>query len=553
MDKKKGFLNVIISIAFKVFLLIGAIIVRRFLIQYSGEGVNGLDSLYISIIGFLAVAELGVGSAITFCMYKPIVEGDNDKVSALYHLFVKLYLIIGGIIFAAGCIIMPFLKFLAGGYAEINQNLYLTFFLTLVSVVISYMFSAKISLINAYKNNYITTSITSSGQLIQYGLQILVLVLTHSFIWYLVCKIVAALLQWGATELVSRKKYKQIIANKQKVDAGTKKEVTKNIKAMFMHKIGGVLVNSADSIIISAFIGVVILGRYSNYTAIMTSMTSVIGLFFTPLTSIIGHLCVQEDKTAVSRYLNFFHTFNFIIGMMFFLGYYAVIDNLITLCYGGEGSLELSKWVSFIITLNYFIQFMRQATLLFRDATGTFYNDRWKPLIEGIINIGLSIGFVYLFGYLFGEEFAVVGVIAATILTNVFICHVVEPHVLYKYSLQRKTTKYYIRNYIYIGVFALCLVALHFCMRSYTNEWQELLVNGSIAVAIALVPSIVAMGIDSDFRHYIKQIWNKLLKRNVHVTLNAEEGVASEDIQIEAGKTPPENLPDDSIKTDEEP
>lgn len=553
MDKKKGFLNVIISIAFKVFLLIGAIIVRRFLIQYSGEGVNGLDSLYISIIGFLAVAELGVGSAITFCMYKPIVEGDNDKVSALYHLFVKLYLIIGGIIFAAGCIIMPFLKFLAGGYAEINQNLYLTFFLTLVSVVISYMFSAKISLINAYKNNYITTSITSSGQLIQYGLQILVLVLTHSFIWYLVCKIVAALLQWGATELVSRKKYKQIIANKQKVDAGTKKEVTKNIKAMFMHKIGGVLVNSADSIIISAFIGVVILGRYSNYTAIMTSMTSVIGLFFTPLTSIIGHLCVQEDKTAVSSYLNFFHTFNFIIGMVFFLGYYAVIDNLITLCYGGEGSLELSKWVSFIITLNYFIQFMRQATLLFRDATGTFYNDRWKPLIEGIINIGLSIGFVYLFGYLFGEEFAVVGVIAATILTNVFICHVVEPHVLYKYSLQRKTTKYYIRNYIYIGVFALCLVALHFCMRSYANEWKELLVNGSIAVAIALVPSIVAMGIDSDFRHYIKQIWNKLLKRNVHVTLNAEEGVASEDIQIEAGNTPPENLPDDSIKTDEEP
>lgn len=186
MDKKKGLLNVIISIIFKVFLLVGAIVVRRFLIQYAGEDVNGLDSLYISIIGFLSVAELGVGSAITFCMYKPIVEEDNDKVSALYRLFVKLYLIIGAIIFVAGCLLLPFLKYLAGGYAEINQNLYLTFFLTLVSVVISYMFSAKTSLINAYKNNYITTSITSSGQLVQYGLQILVLVLTRSFIWYLV-------------------------------------------------------------------------------------------------------------------------------------------------------------------------------------------------------------------------------------------------------------------------------------------------------------------------------------------------------------------------------
>ena len=100
MDKKKGILNVAISIFFRVFILIGALLVRRFLIKYIGNEVNGLNSLYTSILGFLAVAELGVGSAITFCMYKPIVEGDTDKVSALYHLFTKLYLIIGAIILA---------------------------------------------------------------------------------------------------------------------------------------------------------------------------------------------------------------------------------------------------------------------------------------------------------------------------------------------------------------------------------------------------------------------------------------------------------------------
>lgn len=552
MDKKKGLLNVIVSIVFKVFLLVGAIIVRRFLIQYAGEDVNGLDSLYVSIIGFLSVAELGVGSAITFCMYKPIVEGDDDKVSALYRLFVKLYLIIGGIIFATGCILLPFLKYLAGGYAEINQNLYLTFFLTLVSVVISYMFSAKISLINAYKNNYISTAITSSGQLIQFGLQILVLILTRSFIWYLVCKIIAALLQWGATELAVRKKYKQIIKNKQKIDASTKKEVTKNVKAMFMHKIGGVLVNSADSMIISAFIGVVILGRYTNYTTIILSMTGVLALFFTPLTSIIGHLCVQEDKTAVTKYLNIFHTFNFIIGTVFFLGYYGIIDNLVTICYGGGGDLELSKWISFIITLNYFIQFMRQATLLFRDATGTFYNDRWKPLIEGFLNIGLSIGFVYLFRFLFGDDFGVVGVIVATILTNLFICHVVEPHVLYKYGLNRKPTGYYIRNYIYIALFAACLVALHFCLQTYTNEWKELLVNGSIAVAIALVPSIAAMFVDKDFRLHFKNILNRIFKKKVPVNDNVPVVESAESAKFETEKDQSVNLPNDSNKNGNE-
>lgn len=508
MDKKRGLKNVIVSISFKIILLIGAILVRRFLIKYAGNEVNGLNSLYLSIIGFLSVAELGVGSAITFCMYKPIVEGDDNKVSALYHLFTKLYLIIGAIILAAGCILIPLLPYLAADYQEINQNIYLTFFLMLISVVLTYLFSSKTSLINAYKNNYITTTVSSLGMILQYGLQILVLILTQSFIWYLSCRIFAVIVQWGITEVLTRKNYNAIIKNKQKTDSETKKEVTKNVKAMFMHKIGSVLVNTADSVIISAFIGVVILGKYNNYATIMTSMTGVLTLFFTPLTSVIGHLCVEEDKTNIKAYLNFFHTFNFLIGVIFFLGYYAIIDNVVTICFGEN--LELLKSVSFIITLNYFIQFMRQAALLFRDATGTFYNDRWKPLFEGVINIGLSIGFVYLFSYFFGDDFAVVGVIVATIVTNLTICHIVEPHVLYKYALKDKTSKYYIKNYLYIAIFVLLLVALNFCMQSFDNPWKELLVNGCIAVALAIIPCVLIAFFDKNFKHYIVVILNRI-------------------------------------------
>lgn len=514
MDKKKSILNVAVSVAFKIFLLIGAILVRRFLIQYSGDEVNGLNSLYASIIGFLAVAELGVGTAISYCMYKPIVEGDSNKVSALYHLFTKLYLIIGGIIFVAGCALIPLLPYFAADYQSVNQNLYLTFFLMLVSVVITYFFSSKVSLINAYKNNYITTAISSLGLLFQYALQITVLILTQSFVWFLVCAIVSSSVQFVATEIIIRIKYGFVIKNKQKVDTETRKEVTRNIKAMFMHKIGGVLVNTADSVIISAFIGVVILGKYTNYTTIVVSMMGVLSLFFTPLTSIIGHMCVENDKTAINKYLNFFHTFNFVIGLIFFLGYYAIIDNLVTLCFGSN--LELSKSISFIITLNYFIQFMRQAVLLFRDATGTFYYDRWKPIFEGVVNVCLSVALVYLFSYCFGDEFAVVGVIVATIITNLTICHTVEPHVLYKYGLSSSTKKYYLRNYVYMAVFAVALIAMNFSMQINSNEWIELLINGSISIAISLVISAFVIMIDKDFRHYIKIIIDKILKKLSH-------------------------------------
>ena len=86
LDKKKGALNIGISIASKIFLLIGGFLVRRFLIVYVGNDANGLQALYNSIIGFLSVAELGVGSAITFCMYEPIVQKDKQKVSALFGM-----------------------------------------------------------------------------------------------------------------------------------------------------------------------------------------------------------------------------------------------------------------------------------------------------------------------------------------------------------------------------------------------------------------------------------------------------------------------------------
>ncbi len=523
MDKKRSVLNVSISIIFKIALLIGNLLVRRFLIRYVGNEINGLNSLYISILDFLSVTELGVGAAITFCMYKPIVDNENDKVSALYRLFTKLYLIISAIITCCGLLIMPLLPYLAKGYNVENVNLYATFFVMLISVVITYLFSSKTSLINAYKNNYVTTIISSSGQLIQLGLQIIVLIYTQSFFWFLMCRIISALLQWFVTEILIRRKHKNIIKNKQTVDSETKKEVTKNIKAMFMHKIGNVLVNTVDSIIISAFIGIVILGKYSNYTTIMSAMTGVITLFFTPLTSIIGHLFIENDKDCVKKYFNFFHSFNFVIGCIFFLGYYAVIDNLVTICFGND--LELNKSISFIITLNYFIQFMRQATLLFRDATGTFYNDRWKPLIEGILNIAMSIGFVYLFGYLFGEEFAVVGVIVATIVTNLAICHVIEPHVLYKYGLNSKTKNYYIRNYIYIIIFAAALIGLHFCLQSYANEWKELLVNASISLAIAILPCIVVALIDKDFRRNFYDRVVKLKNKFKRKTENSTESI----------------------------
>lgn len=507
MDKRKSLINVVVAVFFKIILLVLTLFTRRFLIKYVGNEANGIFSLYTSIIGFLAIADLGIGTAITFSMYKPIVDGDKYKISALYKLFIKVYKIIGLIILVTGLCVLPALPYLAKDY-NANFNLYFTFLLMLSSIVISYLYSAKSSLINAYKNNYVTTAFHSIALIIEGILQLVLLYLYQSFELYLICKIISTCIEWLLTSIYFRKHHKHALDMSAKLDDVTKKGVMQKTKAMFMHKIGILLVNTSDSIIISAFISVVILGKYSNYTTIVTAMNGVIALAFTPLTSIIGHLCVGDNNKLKLKYFNFFYGVNFIIGIVFYLGYYAVIDDVITICFG-QG-LELSKDISIVITINYFIQFMRQSVLTFRDATGTFYNDRYKPLVEGILNIVLSISLVYVCG--------ITGVIIATIITNLLICHTVEPYVLFKDGLETSPKKYYFVNYIFIAIFMLALTIVHFVHIDINNNWLSLLVNGIIAVGISIIPVLAMYIYNKDFRletnNIINKIFKKILKKN---------------------------------------
>lgn len=482
MDKRKSILNVSVSITCKLITMLMVIWVRRTLIRFCGNEVNGLNALYLSIVGFLSVAELGVGSAITFCMYKPIVAGDHNKVSALYHLFRRLYLLIGGVIFLSGLAVTPFIHVFAKDYAALDVNMYLTFVLMLLSVVLTYLFASKTALMNAYKNNYITTTIQSSGLILQYVLQIAVVYVTHSFVWYLVCRIVAVLVQWALTELAARKRYLPILVNKQSLDQETKRDVTVSIKAMFMHQIGNVLVNTVDSVVISFFVGVIALGKYSNYITILSAMNGVIVLVFTSLTSVVGHLYAETDRETSKRHCDRFHDLNFVIGTVFFLGYYGVIDNLIAILF--FETLVVEKSVSFVITLNGFVQFMRQSVLVFRNASGTFYYDRWKPLFEGITNLVLSVVLV--------RKMGVTGVIAATILTNLLICHVAEPYVLYRYAFSASPKAYYKKNYGMILLFTVSLCILHGMLRQMDDQWIELLVNGCLSVGVSGVVCIIA-------------------------------------------------------------
>lgn len=505
MDRKKSILNVTVSVSFQIITMVMGILLKRMLIQYCGNEYNGLNSLYLSIIGLLSVTELGVGGAITYAMYRPIVEGNTSQVSALYHLFNKLYRLIGGMVFLAGILLIPFLPYFAADYAVLNIDFAPTFFLVLVSAVLTYLFGAKTALHNAYKNNYITTAIQSIGIVIQYVLQALSLVITQSFICYLVCKIVAVLFQWIVTHIITKRKYNSIIETKAYLELSIKKEIIKNVRALFMHKIGAILVGGVDSIVISTYIGIEMLGRYSNYTAILYAMSNVIVLVFSSLVSILGHMYASAEKEEMLKYCNLFHMINFCIATVFCLGYFAVADNIVAICF--SPNLLLDREIVFTVSLMGFVQVMRKSVMMFKDATGTFYNDRWKPLFEGLMNFFLSVFFV--------KKIGISGVIIATVMTDLLICHIVEPYVLYKYAFSKFPTKYYIRNYSMILVYVVAQLIMEKCIGTYSSQWRGFFFNGIISVSVSVIICIVIFFCNKELRvHLLSAFKQKLWKKN---------------------------------------
>lgn len=498
MNRRKAFINILTSTIFKVFIVLITIFARSVLMRQIGEEATGLFSLYTSILGFLSIAELGVGTAITFSMYKPIVAGDKNMVSALYFLYKKIYRIIFFVIFAIGILITPLVPLLAKNQTG-SYNIYLTYILFLGAQVITYLYGHKTSLINAHLDNYVTTTIHSIGLIVGAALQIFVLLKYKNFDLFFASIIIGNLIQWVLTEVIYKVKYRNLINGQKKIDDDLKKDVIVKVKALFLHRIGGLLVNTGDSIIISTIIGVGILGYYSNYITIVNGMISVLTLVFTSITNIVGHSYAKNSKEVYHKQFIQIYLLNYLIAFVFFLGFFMVIDPLVILLFT-EASV-LPRDVVFIITISYFVQFMRHATLTFKDAAGLFYYDRFKPLIEGLTNLGLSLLFVFIFG--------IQGVLIATIITNLAITHTIEPHVLFKYSFQRDKRKYYVVNYFLMLVFLFVTGVMSFVpLPSFESGYLSILVNGVYSLFVSFVSLFLIFSVSKKARIHIRQLFS---------------------------------------------
>lgn len=430
-------INIITAVSGQGIGIIVSFVARIIFIRQLGEVYLGINSLYTNIVGLLSLAELGVGTAINYSLYKPLAENDIPAIKSLMALYRKVYTVIGFIILGIGIFLLPFLDmFMKASETSEIPHKHLIFFLFVLNSSVSYFYSFKRALVISDQKRYLATLYRYIFFVLMNVLQIIFLILTKDFIIFLLIALFSTVLE---NILISRKADQLYPFLKEKDIEKVSKETTDSIKmntvALLFHKVGSSVVNSTDNILIAQIIGIVAVGVYSNYQLIINALNIVIAQFFMALTASIGNLGATEnvEKSESIFYKIFF--LNFWIVCIISVSIFSCIDLLIGSWFGNH--LILDKLVLATIVINFYIYQIRRTVMTYRDAYGLFWNDRYKALAEAILNIVISI---YL-----GFKLGLVGIFLGTIISTTITSLWIEPYILFKYGLKHSSVTYFKR------------------------------------------------------------------------------------------------------------
>ena len=412
-------------------------IARMVFVKTLGSEYLGINGLFTNILSILSFAELGVGAAIVYSLYKPLAEKNVPKVKALMKLYKWAYITIGSIIALIGMTITPFLSLIIKDMPDI-PHIDLIYLMFVANSAISYFFIYKRSLIIADQKRYIATFYRYGFFVVLNIFQIIVLLVTKNYIIFLILQILFTIVENLAISRKADSIYPFIREKTtEPLDAETKHTIGKNIRAMMGHKFGGIVVNGTDSLLISKLFGVIAVGLYSNYLLILSALNTIIAMAFQAVTASIGNLGATETE---EKSLNIFKCLDLIGFWIYGLVSICLLNllNPFIEIWIGEQYL-FPSYIVLIIIINFYLTGMR-SVLTFRDALGLFWHDRYKPFFESVIKIIVSI--------LLARELGIAGVFIGTIISTLTTCFWIEPYILFKYGLKSSIVPYLKRYFI---------------------------------------------------------------------------------------------------------
>lgn len=441
MRVKKASVNVFINLLTFIIGMLPAFIVRKAFLDSLGNELLGLTSLYTNIIGLLSIVELGIGSAIIYSLYKPFAENDREKVKGYLNFYAKLYKWVGLVILGLGLLMIPFLHFFVKDQVNL-QDAQIYFLLFLINTLISYFFSSKLSILNVAQDEYKISLATTASKLLLFILQYALLQIYPNLYIFLLIQIFINSIYYLFMNRYIDKKYSWLKQTTGTMEVEERKSLIKNVKALFLHKIGGVLVLGTDNLVISSFMNLTVVGIFNSYSMILGAAQGLIASSLSGVAASVGNLLVACDKTMVYKIHRRLFFFSFWIVSFGTISLFNTIQQFVFI-WLGEGQI-LDQWTIILLLLNFYFFLMRGSVERFKEGGGIYHQDRYAPLIEAAINLVASIVLINLIG--------LPGVLLGTLLSNFTVIFWVKPKMVYKYIFEKKLSAYFIMYFKYLSV-----------------------------------------------------------------------------------------------------
>ncbi len=496
--------NILFGTVTRAFNLIVPFFMRTLIIYVLGVEYVGLDSLFISILQVLNLAELGVGYALVYSMYEPLAKDDTEKICALLLLYKKYYRIIGLVILGAGIILTPFLPLLIKGDVPDGINLYLLYYLNLLSTVVSYLFfSYKISIITLYQRNDIVDKVRLTTSAIKYTLQFLVLWLFHNYYFFIIVALSSEVLANYISYLMVNKYFPQYKAEGKL----SKKEVSlinHRARDLFTAAFGSVVVDSADTIVISAFLGLTSLALFQNYYFVITTIIGVITLITNSALAGIGNSIVTETKEknySDMKKLTFVFCW---IGVFSVCCLLCAVQPFVKIWVGKENLLPYSLVICFCVYL--FVKIINSLLNTYKDAAGLWHIDRFRPLVTALSNLTMNLIMVQFWGLF--------GILISTIISMLFIGMPWLLYNLFSFLFTNKKIKEYL--FVLLNYSIICVVlgiasALLISRIELNSIVFTIIVRITVCTCMNIAVLLIVFGKTSEFCsliHYADKVTN---------------------------------------------
>ena len=502
MSKK----NIIIGIISQIIICFTVLINRNIFLNILGIEYLGMSNVLYSLVTIFSVAEIGIGEAISFALYKPLAEGNTKQINGILRLLRKFYKIVAIIILCIGILFTPFLKYILKDSMAI-PHIYLIYFMYLINASSTYLYSYKRILLTADQHKYIDTLVSTFVNILMYVFQIGVLILFKNFILFFFLQILNnIILNIWLSHIVNKRYSHYFNDSNSELSFDERKKIFRNLFALAIQRVNGVVALSIDSIILSVMLGTTIVGKYNNYMMIEKYLTQFIVIIFSSLSGSIGNLIALETKEQqfiIFKRIDFLAYFIFTITAVCL---FTSSNSFISLWLNND-ELILNSSIIFVIALNYYILGVRQPITLFKNAYGLYWEDRFKPIFTVIVNVFCSVLLTKLFG--------IIGVALGTMISYLFVNTIVEPFVLFKHGFKKNVAKYYIMYTLKLLSFVILAIVLNLVYSNIniSNSLVKFFVINCTNVFVLGVVGIVLFGKNEYMRYYLRLVKNLFFQK----------------------------------------